>query len=67
MAMTVETAQLNNQRILQSFGLGEEIDAQAAEIISGGYVTIKNTTNQPITYSMNGVDTGNPGLSRKLI
>jgi hypothetical protein len=45
----------------------EEIDAQAAEIISGGYVTIKNTTNQPITYSMNGVYTGNPGLSRKLI
>ncbi|MEH2049841.1 hypothetical protein [Nostoc sp.] len=36
MVFTVETAQLNNQSILQNFGLVEEIDAQSAEIISGG-------------------------------
>ncbi|MGJ5631396.1 hypothetical protein [Nostoc sp. CALU 1950] len=36
MAMTVETAQLNNQSILQNFALVEELDAQFAEIISGG-------------------------------
>ncbi|MBD2293523.1 hypothetical protein H6G06_08485 [Anabaena sphaerica FACHB-251] len=57
MAMTLEKALLNNQSILQNFALGEEIDEQAAEIISGGYVTIKNTTNQPVTYSIDGVST----------
>ncbi|MEH1782449.1 MAG: hypothetical protein V7K67_22405 [Nostoc sp.] len=36
MVFTVETAQLNNQSILQNFGLVEELDAQSAEIISGG-------------------------------
>ena len=36
MAITVEKSLLNNQSILQNFGLVEAIDAQAAEIISGG-------------------------------
>ena len=68
MTMTVETAQLKNQSILQNFGLGEEIDEQAAEIISGGYVTIKNTTNQPITYSIDGVSTViKSGATQKIV
>jgi hypothetical protein len=57
MTITVEKALLNNQSILQNFALGEEIDAHAAEIISGGYVTIMNTTDKPITYSIDGVST----------
>ena len=40
MTMTVETALLNNQSILQNFGFGEEIDEQTAEIISGGKAEI---------------------------
>lgn len=60
MAMTVEKAQLNNQSILQNFALGEEIDEQAAEIISGGAVEkfrIKNATDVSISYTMDGVET----------
>ena len=47
MAITVEKALLNNQSILKNFGLGEEIDEQAAEIISGGgdTFTVKNKTS----------------------
>lgn len=36
MAITVEQTLLNNQSILEKITLVEEIDAQAAEIISGG-------------------------------
>ncbi|BAY77916.1 hypothetical protein NIES25_43860 [Nostoc linckia NIES-25] len=56
MAMTVETAQLNNQRILQNFALGEGIDEQAAEIISGGSerFTIRNNTQYNITHNLDG-------------
>lgn len=36
MAITVEKSLLNNQSILQDFGLVEELDAQSAEIIAGG-------------------------------
>ena len=68
MAITVETALVNNQSILQNFGLVEEIDEQAAEIISGGYITIKNTTNQPITYSIDGVSTViKSGATQKIV
>ncbi|YAG14897.1 hypothetical protein NSTC745_04247 [Nostoc sp. DSM 114161] len=58
MAMTVETAQLNNQSILQNFGLVEEMDEQAAEIISGGSeeFTIRNNTRGNITYNLDGYD-----------
>jgi hypothetical protein len=57
MAMTLETAQLNNQSILESFGLVEELDEQAAEIISGGLerFSIKNETQNPIYYTLDGV------------
>ena len=37
MTITVEKAQLNNQSTLENFGLVEELDAQSAEIISGGW------------------------------
>ncbi|MEH2116534.1 hypothetical protein [Nostoc sp.] len=37
MVITVEKSLLNNQSILQDFGLVEEADAQSAEIISGGH------------------------------
>ncbi|MBN3959403.1 hypothetical protein [Nostoc sp. NMS8] len=37
MVITVEKSLLNNQSILQDFGLVEELDAQSAEIISGGH------------------------------
>ncbi|WP_041458493.1 hypothetical protein [Anabaena sp. 90] len=58
MAITVEKSLQNNQSILQNFALGEEIDAQAAEIISGGYenFTIRNTTGSNISYSLDGYD-----------
>jgi len=54
--MTVEKALVNNQSILQNFGLVEEIDEQAAEIISGGYerFSIKNATRYNITYIVDG-------------
>jgi hypothetical protein len=57
MTMTVETALVNNQSILQNFGLVEEIDEQAAEIISGGAerFSIRNRTNQDIYYTIDGV------------
>ncbi|MBX9257935.1 hypothetical protein H1Q63_29095 [Desmonostoc muscorum CCALA 125] len=56
MAMTVETAQLNNQSILHNFGLVEEIDEQAAEIISGGRekFRIANNTQYRITHNLDG-------------
>ncbi|AFW95982.1 hypothetical protein ANA_C13307 [Anabaena sp. 90] len=56
MTITVEKALLNNQSILENFALGEEIDAQAAEIISGGYevFTIKNNTGYDITHVLDG-------------
>ncbi|MEH2107917.1 hypothetical protein [Nostoc sp.] len=54
MAITAEKAQLNNQSILQNFGLGEEIDEQAAEIISGGSVTIRNTIGRFVLYRLDG-------------
>ena len=58
MTITIEKALLNNQSILQNFALGEELDAQAAEIISGGYenFTIRNTTGRNISYSLDGSD-----------
>jgi hypothetical protein len=56
MAITVEKALLNNQSILQNFGLVEELDEQAAEIISGGYevFTIRNKTGYDITHVLDG-------------
>ncbi|MBD2609281.1 hypothetical protein H6G81_33450 [Scytonema hofmannii FACHB-248] len=60
MAITVEKALLNNQSILQYFALVEEIDEQAAEIISGGgnieSFKIINGTQQPIYYTVDGVE-----------
>lgn len=53
MAMTVEKALLNNQSILQNFAFGEEIDEQAAEIISGGKTFIvRNTTSRFISHRL---------------
>ena len=56
MTITLEKALLNNQSILENFALGEEIDAQAAEIISGGYevFTINNNTGYDITQVLDG-------------
>ncbi|MEH2049840.1 hypothetical protein [Nostoc sp.] len=56
MTMTLEKAQLNNQSILQDFGLVEEIDEQVAEIISGGYerFTVRNRTRYNINYIVDG-------------
>jgi hypothetical protein len=56
MTVTVEKALLNNQSILQNFGLVQEIDEQAAEIISGGYevFTIRNKTRYTITHNLDG-------------
>ncbi|MBS9385640.1 hypothetical protein VB638_15530 [Dolichospermum sp. UHCC 0684] len=69
MAITAEKALLNNQSILQNFGLVQEIDEQAAEIISGGYerFTIKNETEGNIYYYVDGTRTkrefAKPGTS----
>ncbi|MEH2266749.1 hypothetical protein [Nostoc sp.] len=53
MTMTMETALFNNQSILQNFGLVEEIDEQAAEIISGGKkFTIANNTSNDVFYTL---------------
>jgi hypothetical protein len=67
MTMTVETAQLNNQSILESFGLVEEIDEQAAEIISGGKeFIIKNNTSRFIYHRLdNSYYLITPGEERK--
>ena len=57
MAITAEKALQNNQSILQNFGLGEELDEQSAEIISGGVrerFTIMNSTNDWIYYTLDG-------------
>ncbi|MCW5313755.1 hypothetical protein GTQ43_08035 [Nostoc sp. KVJ3] len=56
MAITVEKALLNNQSILQNFGLVEEIEEQAAEIISGGYEVfkIRNNTGFNINHVLDG-------------
>jgi hypothetical protein len=54
MTMTVGTAQLNNQSILQNFALVEEINEQAAEVISGGSVTIRNTIGRFVLYRLDG-------------
>ncbi|MFN6461497.1 MAG: hypothetical protein RMZ41_006565 [Nostoc sp. DedVER02] len=55
MAMTMETAQLNNQSILESFGLVEELNEQAAEIISGGVInfTVENATSRFVWHRLN--------------
>jgi hypothetical protein len=37
MVITVEKALLNNQSTLENFALVEELNAQSAEIISGGW------------------------------
>ncbi|MEH2271082.1 MAG: hypothetical protein V7K68_22140 [Nostoc sp.] len=69
MAITKEKALLNNQSILQNFALGEEIDEQAAEIISGGYekFRIRNATSEPIGYTMDGVESViQPGQEQKI-
>jgi hypothetical protein len=56
MAMTAEKALQNNKSILQNFGLGEELDEQAAEIISGGSerFLIRNRTKYQIRYTVDG-------------
>lgn len=67
MAITVEKALLNNQSILQNFGLVEEIDEQAAEIISGGKeFRIKNNTSRFIYHRLdNSYYLITPGEDRK--
>ncbi|BAY22420.1 hypothetical protein NIES2100_21830 [Calothrix sp. NIES-2100] len=70
MTITVEKNQLNNQSILQNFAFGEEIDEQAAEIISGGTekFRIKNTTSQAISYTMDGVECViQPGQEQRIV
>ncbi|AVH65119.1 hypothetical protein [Nostoc sp. 'Peltigera membranacea cyanobiont' N6] len=57
MSITVEKALRNNQSILHNFGLVEELDEQAAEIISGGTnqsknFTITNNTTGTIFYTV---------------
>ncbi|MEH1823977.1 MAG: hypothetical protein V7L22_01190 [Nostoc sp.] len=66
MTMTVGTALVNNQNILQNFGLVEEIDEQSAEIISGGKkFTIVNNTPKDIYYTMDdAVEVINPGQTQ---
>ncbi|MBC1218619.1 hypothetical protein GNF10_25190 [Nostoc sp. UCD121] len=69
MAMTVETAQLNNQSILESFGLVEELDEQAGEIISGGSekFSIRNGTQNRIYYTVDGVQSViKPGQEQRI-
>jgi hypothetical protein len=69
MAMTVETALVNNQSILQNFGLVEAIDEQAAEIISGGAekFSIRNETQNRISYTVDGVrSTIQPGQEHRI-
>ncbi|MEH2228170.1 MAG: hypothetical protein V7K71_00790 [Nostoc sp.] len=50
------------QAVLESFGLIEEIDEQAAETISGGYKVfeVKNKTVYNIPYTVDGKTTGDP-------
>ncbi|MFM2061234.1 MAG: hypothetical protein RLZZ507_904 [Cyanobacteriota bacterium] len=57
MNITGKKALFNNQSILQNFAFGEEIDEQAAEIISGGVerFTLKNATQQAIIYTVDDV------------
>jgi len=52
----------NNQDILQSFGLVEELDEQAGETITGGYevFTVTNTTRYNVSYSVDGTKTHYP-------
>ncbi|MEH2266750.1 hypothetical protein [Nostoc sp.] len=54
MTMKVETALLNNQSTLENFALVKEIDEQAAEIISGGSVTIRNRIERFVLYRLDG-------------
>ncbi|WP_242039633.1 hypothetical protein [Anabaena sphaerica] len=54
MSMTAVKALVNNQNILENFGLVEEIDEQAAEIISGGSVTIRNRIGRFVLYRLDG-------------
>ncbi|MEH2352603.1 hypothetical protein [Nostoc sp.] len=53
---------LTNQSCLESFGLIEELDEQAAETISGGYEVfeVKNKTGYNIPYTVDGTTTGDP-------
>ncbi|MEH2290864.1 hypothetical protein [Nostoc sp.] len=53
---------LTNQNCLESFGLIEELDEQAAETISGGYEVfeVKNKTGYNIPYTVDGKTTGDP-------
>ncbi len=54
MTITEKKSLQNNQSILQNLALVEELDEQAAEIISGGYITIRNRTKYDITYILDG-------------
>lgn len=63
MTITVEKSRLNNQSILQNFALVEELDEQAAEIISGGdKVTIENKTGCDILFRLDGKQTAQMDL-----
>lgn len=57
MTIAGETTLFNNQSILQNFAFGEEINEQAAEIISGGVerFTLKNDTQKAIIYTVDDV------------
>ncbi|MBS3025991.1 MAG: hypothetical protein HCA25_02550 [Dolichospermum sp. DET50] len=55
MAITEKKSLQNNQSILQNLALVEELDEQAAEIISGGIrCTIRNKTRYDIAYRLVG-------------
>ena len=55
MTITEKKSLQNNQSILQNLALVEELDEQAAEIISGGMrFTIRNKTRYDITYILDG-------------
>ncbi|OYD86966.1 hypothetical protein CDG77_32050 [Nostoc sp. 'Peltigera membranacea cyanobiont' 213] len=68
MAITDKKALLNNQSILQNFGLVEEIGEQAAEIISGGKskkFTVINNTNNAIAYTLDDVAWNIPATAKQ--
>jgi hypothetical protein len=70
MAITVEKTLLNNQSILQNIALVEQIDEQAAEIISGGAerFLVRNKTKYRIRYIVDGaVSEMRPGESDRWI
>ncbi|MBS3025992.1 MAG: hypothetical protein HCA25_02555 [Dolichospermum sp. DET50] len=62
MAITIEKTLLNNQSILQNIALVQEIDEQAAEIISGGQsnkeISVFDGEDDPIVENTNKANLG---------